>query len=572
MANPFDIGVVAPTTDAAALAEIEKSNAARGVASPSAGDKASIEKYGTPLPPNDPASINGGRQNAGDLYIGPTNYKTLQGQYTPYQLEQATQRDANGNISWKQGVDISKIPRSAVVTPPVAPPVATPTASDIVKGSGVPVSNLSSTTNPAEINATIAAGAKNYLTGIDSYLNDISAKQQALAEAQKTQAETGRNAAIDKIKGIFNSTSNQDALAATREKFQIDQNIDTLNDIRQKIASASTALDSGILYEEGRPIRMVFKQGNADNLRKQGIATIGALQSAAEVVKGNIDIARNYADDTIAALKQDNSDQMAAADTLLQLYNDDLVRYDGEMKDQIEYRKKLLEDENKRLDDDKDTLLGFAEKYPQSFVKAGVTFQDSPDTAMQKMMPYLQEREKLEMESMRADLADKQAATKKKLSGGSGGSSSTGNGSTGAITGDVGIDSLLRQAFVEKIPLNQVLSDLAQDGVTLSTKQVNAAQDYWSTIPKDEKVEKYSREDLNFVIENLNQGIVESGGALLNPLDYLYLLDLPKARADENIQYLRALTQNKTAPAYKDTANMSTGGTKAPSNMSTNKK
>ena len=45
---------------------------------------------------------------------------------------------------------------------------------------------------------------------------------------------------------------------------------------------------------------------------------------AAEIVQNNLTFAKMYADDTIAALKQDNLDQLNAADTLLGLYNDDI--------------------------------------------------------------------------------------------------------------------------------------------------------------------------------------------------------------------------------------------------------
>lgn len=431
--DPFAIGNTGPTTDPAALAEIAKSNADRGLATtptpapaPVDPNAASIAKYGTPLPPNDPATLNGGRAATGDLYIGPTNFAEIQKKYTPYQIERATQRDANGNISWRQGVDINSIPRSGAGTSMTPPTVGTPAATDVMSGSGPSTTSLTSTGNESDLSMSMSANAKQYLTGIDLALDNITKQQQAITEREKATAEAGRGGAIDKIKGFFDSTSNQDALAAAREKYQVDQNFETLQDIRTKIATATNALEQGLIYEGDRPVRMAAMQGRTATLQKQGQATIGSLKMAAEIVQGNLTFAKMYADDTIAALKQDNLDQLNAADTLLGLYNDDLIRLDEKETDQLNYRKKLLEDENARLDKNKDAVLSLAEQYPQSFTKAGVTFLDTPEEAMQKMLPLLSERERMDLEAQQLSLEGARLANVKKASGGGG----SGSGST----------------------------------------------------------------------------------------------------------------------------------------------
>lgn len=51
----------------------------------------------------------GGQRNP--LYIGSTQWKSLQNVYTPYQLEQSTQRTSYGAIMWRDGVNINDIPR-----------------------------------------------------------------------------------------------------------------------------------------------------------------------------------------------------------------------------------------------------------------------------------------------------------------------------------------------------------------------------------------------------------------------------------------------------------------------------
>lgn len=423
----------------------------------SAGDKASVAKYGTPLPPNDPASMNGGRQAAGDLYIGRENWNTLQQKYTPYQLERATQRDANGNISWRKDVDISKIPASGAGTPMTPPTVGTPSATDVVAGSGPSTASMTGNGNSFDTSAALSASAQKYLSGIDLALDNITKQQQAITEREKATAEAGRTGAIDKIKGFFNSTSNTDALNAAREKYEVDQNFATLQDIRTKIATATGALEQGLIYEQDRPVRMAAMQGRTATLQKQGQATIGALKMGAEIVQGNLDYARMYADDTLAALKQDNLDQMNAADTLLNLYNDDLVRLDEKETEQLNYRKKLLEDENDRLEKGKDQIFSLAEQYPQSFTKAGVTFLDTPEQAMQKMLPLLSERERMELEQKKLSLDSARLSNTKKSSGGGG---SGGGGSTGFAPGTI------QSEIAEKIAYYT-----AADGLGLSASE-----------------------------------------------------------------------------------------------------
>lgn len=499
MAGPFDFAP--PSYSADTLKSIDEQNAARGfntssvapapTATPqlSPQDAANAAKYSTPLPPNDPASLNGGRQAAGDLYIGPTNWSNLQGKYTPYQLEQATQRDANGNISWKKGVDINSVPKAAPVTPIKPPPASTPTASDIVSGAATPTTALSTPDKNADVNLALAQGAQQYLTGIDSTLDNITKQQQALTQQEKATAEAGRGGAIDKIKSFFGSTSNQDALNSAREKFQVEQTYADLQEVRSKMAAAVNALNQGLIYEEGRPVRMAAMQGRSALLQKQGQATIGALKSVAEVLQGNIDNAKAYADDSIAALKQDNSDQISAANTLLDLYNADVVRLSADEKEQIDYRKKLLSDENERLEKNKDQIFDLATKYPQSFTKAGVTFADTPEQATQKMLPFLSEYEKMDLEKQKLALA----SAKTKASGGGSGSSSSSLG--GAITGDASIDEILSAGFAEGKTLDQIISDFGLIG-KLTAKQLNLAQDFWSTRQKAKADSQYSVSDL----------------------------------------------------------------------------
>lgn len=434
--------------------------------------------------PNDPATMSGARANP--LYLGPTNFSTIQKQYTPYQIEQATTRDASGNIFWKQGVDINKVPTTAPAAPFKAPVVApTPTAGNLPASSTSADANVTKSGSPMDAFAVAQSQASQaYLTGIQSTIDGLLAKQQEMQTAAKAEAEGEMNSLKGRLKSIMNGSNQaQSALDSSRALFKVEESIKTLGTIQQKIADAASALNQGILFEEGRPVRMQLLTGRSSELKKQGIATIGALQATAEVVKGNIDLARSYASDTIAAIKQDNAEKTQALNTLLNLANDSLIRLDDQERETIDRRMSLLDDESKRLDEQKDQLMDLAVKYPSAFATGGVAFTDSPEAALAKMLPTMSAQEQ---EQYKLDIAQKQATLAKTKAAGSGGA---GGAAGNAILGGAFDNDMLEYIdylFAQNTPLDEVIKQLG--GPTkLSKKQLDALQDAWSTYSKAAK-------------------------------------------------------------------------------------
>lgn len=436
--------------------------------------------------PNDPATVSGARDNP--LYLGPTNFANIQKQYTPYQIEQATTRDASGNIFWKQGVNISDIPASApktAFTAPTTPPPAT--TSSLPEGGTTPTATVTSTSGSTDAFAkSQSAAASTYLTGIQSTLDNLLAQQQQMQTAAKEAAQNEVTGLKGKLMSIVNGGNQaQQALDATRSLFKVQESIKTLTDIQGKIADASNALNQGLIYEENQPVRMALLTGRSSELKKQGIAQIGALQSAAEVVKGNLTLANAYASDTIAAIKQDNAEKSDALNTLLSLAEKNLVQLSADEKDTINNRMQLLKDEDKRLNDQKDQLLDLATKYPSAFVSGGVTFADTPEQAIKKMSAQMSADERtkfnLDVQSQQAEIAYKKAqAAEASKSGGSGGGSSVLSGSF-----DSERQAYIDYLFSQNVPLKDVIDQLG--GPTkLSQKQLNALQDAWSTYAKPE--------------------------------------------------------------------------------------
>lgn len=387
-------------------------------------------------PATDPATLSGARNDPN--YIGPTNFSNLQKQYTPYQIEQATERKG-ADIFWKQGVNIADIP---TIAPPanLQPPVEKPPIPSDVMGSAIPTLTAP-TSGSAEFDARNRAAAT-YLQGMQATIDDIQKQQEARLAQQKQEQQGVVKGLKDKLAELMNGTDYQDSLKKDRELFQVEQQIRDLGEIRTRIADAQNALTQGLIFEEGRATRMELLVGRSAELKKQGLAHIQALQSTAEIIKGNIDLARAYADDSIGAIRMDNEKRIGALNTLLSLEQSELISITEDEKQTIKERMNRLKEEADRISSEKDKVFALATENPQAFSKGGVTFMDTLDQAITKMLPHLSEEQKLALERKRLEneliisqISENRAQTTKALSGGSGGGAT--GGASGGVTSEI---------------------------------------------------------------------------------------------------------------------------------------
>jgi len=144
---------------------------------------------------------------------------------------------------------------------------------------------------------------------------------------------------------------------------------------------------------------MKFITGAESTLMKQGLATIGALQGTAAVIKGNLDLARAFGDSTIAAIAQDNEMSFKALTTLLDLAQGDLIDLTDRERELIDSRLSGIEDENTRVQKNKDDVLDLMALYPKAFLNGGVTLLDSKEQALQKMLPTMAADEQAKFEA-----------------------------------------------------------------------------------------------------------------------------------------------------------------------------
>lgn len=273
-----------------------------------------------------------------------------------------------------------------------APSVAPVTTADLTRGSQLPdASNYTATNAGTNISNSIKEIAQKTMGSTGVAIDELKAKLQDMQATEKaaTQAKVDTVAGSIDTLGKDQATAGQDALAAAREKFQVEENIKTLQTISTKIIAAQEALDNGLIYEQDRPIREQLLIGRSASLQKQGLASIGAMQATAQVIQGNIDLADSYAQTTIDAILNDNKNAMSALETLLTLHNDKLVQLTSDEKATVDSRIKALEDQDKEIKANSKDVFDLISSYPAAAVAGGVTMLDSKDTALQKMLPKM---------------------------------------------------------------------------------------------------------------------------------------------------------------------------------------
>jgi hypothetical protein len=404
-------------------------------------------------------------------YIGATNFSSLQKQYSPYQLSQATTKDAYGNYFWNPAVNIASVPTAE---PLKSPGTTTPPPASSMSGSS-PTLTAPPTAGPADYQARNEA-AKTYLTGIQKTIDDLNANREATLTKEKDEQTKTVKSLTDKLSSFFGSTKSEDALTRDRNLFDVQGQIQTLSSIQSKIADATAALDQGIIYEQGRPTRMSLLVGRVAQLQQQGNAKISALTAAAEVVKGNIDLARAYADDSQSAILNDITTQKDAIKTVLDLEEKKLISLEDDEREVIDSRMKSLDEQAAQVQKDKDSVFTLATNHPDAFVKGNVTFMDSVESAIAKMTPYLAEKDQLEIQKMKADIA----ATGRSNAGG-------GSGSGSLLSAfDANMQEGINLAFQNGVTLDQFIKD-AGGPTQFTKKQLDSLQDFWSTYQKAPK-------------------------------------------------------------------------------------
>lgn len=469
------------------------------------------------------------------LYIGATNFANLQKQYTANQIEQATTRDTSGNIFWKEGVNIADIPKTATAAT-IIPPTTTdiPKTSDILAGGTVNLKDLTSGTSATDLATARNAVAESALSGVSYQYDALLAQEQAAIEKKKAEQENLVQQEKSYLMPSLITKKREQALEADRKLFEVEQNVRVLGEIRSQIAAAKAALEQGMIYEQGRPVRQSLLQGRTAELQSQGVAKINALNATASVIQGNIDLAASYAKATQDAIEGDYQEQFNAITTLLELDNNELIRLTDREKEILDARNGILEQTILQKQKDIDNVFTLITSAPYAAADGKVSFSDSLETALGKMLPFMSDRDKL---MFQAELDAKNRTN----TGGSGGSGSVGSFIEGGTTGSSTFDSFLstltpkqQQAVAKAIDDIQttaqnrvgkdtivttedliataksmrasIIAQVGEEGynaILNSFTETDAEADYTATVIAEmEKVAKTTTEKLNWLIKH----------------------------------------------------------------------
>lgn len=216
---------------------------------------------------------------------------------------------------------------------------------------------------------------------------------------EKAKVKTEMDGYKTDLKSTIDSTETETKLKSLYDEFKVKENLQLYSDIQTKIVDAQNALNMGLVYEQGRPARMRFTTGSESTLKQQGLATIGALQGTAAVIKGNIDLAKSFADSTIDAINVDNERSFKALNTLLDLASNEFIDLDERERKLIDERLATIETNAATLQKNKDDVLDFMTKYPRAFLKGGVTLLDTKEKALMKMLPVMAADEKSKLDA-----------------------------------------------------------------------------------------------------------------------------------------------------------------------------
>lgn len=277
------------------------------------------------------------------------------------------------------------------------------TVQDFSRGSTLPdpssyIASAKNTSNPS-FSDVVSGVATSTLDSTQKAIDQLQAQRQSNLDAEKRAAQEKRDALAAGVKDFVGSTVSQDAQKKVFDQFQVDSNIALLGEIKQKIVNAQEALNLGMVYEGDRPARMTFITGAQSTLKQQGLATIGALQGTAAVIQGNLELAKAYADATVSAIQSDQEVSYKALTTLLDLADKDLVSVSEEERGVIDSRIKTLNERATQLQENKDQVVDLMTKYPDAFLKGGVTLLDTKEQALKKMLPFIAERDRIEFQA-----------------------------------------------------------------------------------------------------------------------------------------------------------------------------
>lgn len=310
-------------------------------------------------------------------------------------------RDSNGGI-WLKAETTTQAQRDAVASGKSGTSIGKADVPSV--GSSVPASAIEEAIELPDASSLLelmgsgdsGSTASEQATGVveyaSSYLDSIVSKYDAMIASYQTKLASTNSTLdtlTDKVADLTTATPNADALEAAIEAQGLKEKQADLVKIQTEIANIQAELDLGLIRQSNKLAPLSIIGSRQATLQSQGLAKIGALTSIAQVLQGDIDIAKSMVDATVSAMNADRTAQLSALDTLIGLTERKITQLSDEERSILEARQEALNDAIDSAQKDADKVFDLIKDNPGAALKGKVSLSDSAAVALAKMAPYM---------------------------------------------------------------------------------------------------------------------------------------------------------------------------------------
>jgi len=252
------------------------------------------------------------------------------------------------------------------------------------------VESLLPSDNAAANKATLFGENYNkYLEGITADIANLKNellknKQDEISRQQELEAKFG-----SKLEGTAKQ-SLQDEFEKQLKDRKVEENIKTYTNIQEEALKMKDSIQNTINNLTGTSMLASLKSTKSLELMNRGNARLASLNSAGQIVKGNIDMARSIITESLGFMQKDIENQKTIYTNLMNLHTNKIIQLTADERAMIKDNMQVLEDEKQRLKNNADTIANIISTTdPNVIVGSGVKATDEPVIAREKIANYI---------------------------------------------------------------------------------------------------------------------------------------------------------------------------------------
>ncbi len=278
------------------------------------------------------------------------------------------------------------------------------TKADDLARNNEPVTGLFSTASPST-GAQLAKIATSTLTGLDSALFNLQAEKEGIAQKELATKEQEQATAQENLTDELLQNKASKALSDTLKKYDIDGKQKALTDIKLLIAQEQAKINLGKVEIGAEIAPLSFISRAQAELEARSAARIGALAASASVLQDDLDTALQMANLTVETLNQDRDDRIKAYEFLFNMADKGVIELKDEEKQAAEEEISILKEARQKTEENAKTISQLIIDNAYAATKSGVTLNDDPTLAAQKISNYLANNpSQPELQSIGSDL------------------------------------------------------------------------------------------------------------------------------------------------------------------------